>query len=79
MHLFQNLLEDAYTFLQNHIWLEDDIDHEFEAVGATARLLLLGCSRDPTVFQKFTEQYSDSVRFNPRLLYESFLSNNFLP
>jgi len=68
VHLFQNLLEDAYTFLQNHTWLEDDIDHEFEAVGATARLFLLGCSRDPVVFQKFTEQSSDSVCFSPRLL-----------
>jgi hypothetical protein len=59
-HLFRNLLDDAYTFLQSHTWLEDDIDNEFQVVGATARLFLLGCSRDPALFQKFTERTLDS-------------------
>jgi len=53
--LFQDVLDDAFIFLQNHAWNDDNIDNDFKAVTATAILFLNAANKDPTVFQKFTE------------------------
>jgi hypothetical protein len=46
-------------FLQNHLWTEDNIDHDFKGVTAAATLFLNEASRNNNVFQKFIEPISE--------------------
>ncbi|KDR81629.1 hypothetical protein GALMADRAFT_239698 [Galerina marginata CBS 339.88] len=65
--LFRNMMDDAYNFLQNYAWHEENIEHDFQAVMATARLLLQATnSQDPTMFSRLTEEKSSKSPLNIR-------------
>jgi hypothetical protein len=57
------MTDDAYNFLQNHPWHEENIDNDFHAVAATGKLILEEVNRDPTHFKRFTEPAAD-VRYD---------------
>lgn len=53
------MVDDAHNFLQNNAWNEENIDWDFQAATAAARLLLRAANRDPASFQRFTEPSFD--------------------
>lgn len=62
------MVDDAHNFLQNNAWNEENIDWDFQAAAAAARLLLRATNRDPASFQRFTEPSFDVSLHVPRFL-----------
>ena len=66
-----NLTDDAFSFLQNHPWLDDPIENDFEAAIATGKLLLQAAQSSPMVFQKFADH-------TPDVYFRHFKNRNIL-
>ncbi|KAJ3516626.1 hypothetical protein NLJ89_g1005 [Agrocybe chaxingu] len=64
-NILRNLTDDAFMFLQNHAWHEENIDNDFRAVMSTGRLVLQAANDDRRLLQKFTEPTSEKTSRPP--------------
>lgn len=57
--LFKTASEDAYNFLQNHPWFDEPIENDFQAMFATAALLLRNSLHDPLLLPRLIDPTSE--------------------
>ena len=71
--LFRNVAEDAYNFLQNHQWFDEPIENDFQAMFATAALLLRNTLQDPLLLPRLIDPTSEVHNYIKNI---SFLTND---